>query len=94
MIYYLCIGNSDDKLTQAEWRDFIDDVDITLQLANHTHGRWFSEPKSQWQSACWCIEASEHWVEQGLKPVLSLLAGRYRQDSIALAKADTEFVTA
>lgn len=93
-IYYLSIGNSDDKLTQQEWFGFIDDIDIALNMGCvRIHGRWYSEPKSPWQNACWCIQPdSEEWIEKGLKPVLRLFASRYRQDSIALAKADTEFI--
>src|SRR5687768_6435898 len=56
VIYYVCIGNSDDKLSQREWSNFIDDVDEFCEVGFHTHGRWFSAPDVQWQSACWCIE--------------------------------------
>ena len=68
MIVYICIGNSDDKLSQAEWAGYIEAVDRALGLGLprrsdqiqqpliHVHGRWFSAPDVPWQSACWCIE--------------------------------------
>jgi hypothetical protein len=91
--YYVSIGNSDDKLAQAEWHTFIEDIDLCFKMAAaKIHGRWFSAPDAAFQNACWCFEAAEKWIEQGFKPVLSLLAHRYQQDSIALARAETEFV--
>lgn len=69
MIVYLCIGNSDDKLTQNEWAQFVEAIDQAVGAhrsgsrwfgastrAVHVHGRWFAAPDVPWQSACWCIE--------------------------------------
>lgn len=65
MIVYICVGNSDDQLSQAEWVGLIAAVDRALGLGLpvhlpqplvHVHGRWFSAPDVPWQSACWCIE--------------------------------------
>lgn len=69
MIVYICIGNSDDKLTQAEWAQYVEAVDAALGVhrngnrwfastahRTHVHGRWFAAPDVPWQSACWCIE--------------------------------------
>ena len=89
-IYYISIGNSDDKLSQREWSSFIEDVDIVVKNY-HVHGRWFSEPSVPWQSGCWCVEAPEY-AFSGLRPVLALLADRYQQNSIAIAVAATELV--
>jgi hypothetical protein len=86
VIVYVSIGNSDDKLTQSEWNDFIRSVDAALMAVAHIHGAWFSAPVSPWQNACWCIEAPEGRADfTSLKDALCDLARKYRQDSIAWA---------
>lgn len=93
MIVYISIGNSDDKLTQAEWARFLLDVDDAISDGAITvHGRWYSAPRSAYQNACWCAEFHEPdaWHP---KMALQALAATYRQDSIAWAEATTEFLT-
>lgn len=99
MIVYISIGNSDDKLTQKEWTDFIADVDDDVQGSGHIHGRWFSAPDVEWQSACWCVEIDESFNRgpevraQRLKANLAVHARTYGQDSIAWAEVkETEFL--
>lgn len=102
---FIMIGNSDDKLSQADWADFVSDVDghldYALQPFGRVHGRWFSAPDVPWQSACWCVEfngaASGPSVDEQIaiaKTRMSGSAGSYRQDSIAWAEATTEFIGA
>lgn len=92
---YISIGNSDDKLTQREWCDFVADVDGDLEYVlnphGRVHGRWFSAPDVQWQNACWCVEFVESHGAAGqtvaeqvaiAKARLRKLADVYRQDSI------------
>ncbi len=80
MIVYISIGNSDDKLTQREWSEFVADVDRSLRWwcnenastaalnspAGRIHGHWLSASDSPWQNACWCVEYVDHedWPEQ------------------------------
>lgn len=45
MIVYVSIGNSDDKLTQESWADFIEAVDDNLPIKRH--GVWFSAATSR-----------------------------------------------
>lgn len=91
MIAYVSIGNSDDKLAQREWSEFVRDVDRALD-GTHVHGRWFSGPDVPWQSACWCFELSYAHINR-LHQTLARLAAKYRQDSIAWAQAPvTEFI--
>jgi hypothetical protein len=57
----ISIGNSDDKLTQVRWSDFIDEVRSLIDEADadnriNVHGEWFSAPDQPWQNANWCIE--------------------------------------
>lgn len=103
VIVYISIGNSDDKLTQAEWADYYRKVSQAVRTG-HVHGQWVSEPASAWQNACWCIEfdpdtrlvtsdGHEHSRVEWLRRRLTELAREYRQDSIAWAEARTEFLT-
>lgn len=96
---YISIGNSDDKLSQADWASFVLDVDRAFEAAvryegARVHGRWYSLPHEPWQNACWCAEWHPdlaHIVE-ALKRKLACVARMYGQDSIAWAVAETEFI--
>lgn len=56
----IAIGNSDGRLSQAEWSAFYADVDSLIrhfgQFAGITvHGRWVSPSTDRWQNAGWSI---------------------------------------
>ncbi len=95
MDIFIGVGNSDDKLTQREWADYHREVDLAvharLAAGATVHGHWLSDPAAPWQNACWCIEAKPS-VAYKLKADLAVIAGRYRQDSIAWSEATTEFI--
>ena len=94
-IVYISIGNSDGKLTEDEWQQFRDLThelltDVLPETGGRVHGAWRS-----WQpdyvNACWCVEVpAEH--EGIVKGILRDLAAKFRQDAIAYAVADTEFL--
>lgn len=96
---YISIGNSDDKLTQADWASYVLDVDRAFEAAvryegSRVHGRWHSLPHEPWQNACWCADWHPdlaHVVE-ALSRKLATIAHAYRQDSIAWAEATTTFI--
>jgi hypothetical protein len=92
---YISIGNSDDKLTQQRWADFVTRTHLVLdRYASTMHGSWFSGPAAPWQNACWCVELVDAIVP-GAKDELRLLAREFGQDSIAWAVApETEFLCA
>lgn len=102
MIVYISIGNSDDKLSQADWSSYVRDVDRAFEAAvryegARVHGRWHSLPNEPWQNACWCAEWHEDLahIVSALKRKLITVAVAYRQDSIAWAEAaKTEFLGA
>lgn len=90
---YVSIGNSDDKLGQAEWARFVTDLNIVVsQHAREVYGLWYSTPYSQWQNmvTAFCLDITE------VETVREKLAGlrlHYRQDSIAWVLVDrTEFL--
>lgn len=95
MIAYISIGNSDDKLTQAEWSQFVVSMIARITtLATVKHGEWFSVPFSAYQNACWCLEfPADPAVMTEVREVLAEIRDEFRQESIALAIVDmTEFV--
>jgi hypothetical protein len=82
---YIGIGNSDDKLSQAEWSRYI--TDVRLEVKNwqgSVFGEWFSKPDSAYQNACFCA-AFDHDHIGGLRMSLVKVRKTYRQDSIAFA---------
>lgn len=101
MIVYVSIGNSDDKLTQAEWAQFVRELDSSVRhhSGDRVHGAWLSESASPWQNACWCVEYADldAWPTQveEQKRWLARLAHKFRQDSIAWAEVpETHFIGA
>jgi len=89
---YVSIGNSDNKLPQAEWYYFACEVKIVAEMYSRAwHGTWSSETLSAYQNAVFCFEVHPAHVETA-KDRLRELATRYGQDSIAWAEAETEFL--
>lgn len=86
MIVYISIGNSDDKLTQAEWSQYVVEIIARVVSIGHTHGAWFSLPHTAYQNACWCVEfdSAEGLVEG--REVATEIREKFRQDSIAWAE--------
>lgn len=104
LIVYISIGNSDDKLSQADWSDYVVAIDLRLldrstypeSVVKRRHGYWHSLPTDPWQNACWCVELDNDegdWDEiDVLKADLRYIADDYRQTSVAWAVAATEFL--
>lgn len=95
------IGNSDDKLAQVRWADFIQDVEELVTgleaFAGVTvHGRWHAYPGTRWQNASWLLQVDERMQPHlaDLRDDLRILCGRYEQDSIAWVTGETEFIGA
>lgn len=90
---YISIGNSDDKLSQAQWAALAQEIQGRVSLdAAEVHGYWTSSSVSPWQNACICAEVPDG-ITEALKRELAVIAFRYDQDSIAWAEAPvTEFI--
>lgn len=91
------IGNSDNKLTQQEWSDFILDVNNLIYLSIITTPNpsiYFaggSEISKPWQNYCWVFNTDQHILNK-IMPSLEEIKKTYRQDSIALTIGETRFV--
>ena len=92
MNVYLSIGNSDDKLTHAEWSAYVVEMTCRVAAVGHVHGSWASNPVSVYQNACWCIEFKTAADIAEAREVAVEIRQKYRQDSIAWAVARTEFL--
>ena len=93
MIVYVSIGNSDDKLTQAEWSSFVARVANEVgAYATVVHGAWYSLPNARWQNACWCLGFDSALAVEDIREALTEARKEYRQDSVAWAVAETEFI--
>jgi len=89
---YISIGNSDDKLSQAEWSAYAAQIAAEVhRRAFRVHGEWYSLPNARWQNACWCVEAEPGPMDY-LKQLLTRIREDYRQDSIAWAVAKTDLI--
>jgi hypothetical protein len=93
----ITIGNSDDKLKQAEWSQFVSDVqDMVIYWHYPIYFHGLSVGSAPWQNACWVLDARDLVGETNavhiLQTELAKLAKRYKQDSIALTLGNTEMV--
>jgi hypothetical protein len=88
---YISIGNSDDKLPQARWADFLTDMDGAIrEHAIEVHGEWHSLPDAPWQNACWCVVIAE---PRPLASAVTRIRANYGQESAAWAEAPvTHFI--
>jgi hypothetical protein len=94
MIFYISIGNSDDKLSQLSWSLFVGDVQKALtRHVRQIHGEWFSVTSAPYQNACWCVEIDGFRSQFALRGELARIRKAYNQDSVAWAEVpNTEFL--
>ena len=97
-IVYVSIGNSDGKLSHAEWAEF---YALAAELFSPAqgfvktiHGAWHSLPAQPWVNACWCVEFDRITAMNAVMVALQALADKYRQDWIAWAVAETTVIGA
>ncbi|SRR6266699_3968918 len=99
----LQIGNSDDKLIQSEWVQFIAEVRKTIVHDVVTHGgaihfEGFSLADMRWQNACWVVdlplaENDALVAAHALWQDLVYLTEFYGQESVGWLDGKTRFVT-
>jgi hypothetical protein len=89
---YVSVGNSDDKLTQARWFRFHEQVTSACrQLARRIYGDWQSPAVSPFQNACIAFGIEPADIP-ALKLELADLAGAWGQDAIAWAEVTTKLL--
>lgn len=86
------IGNSDNKLTQGNWANFV--ASMRHEISRHVYRIHFqggSGWDAPWQNACWVCEVRPDQV-QPLRDVVAKVRGQYEQDSAAVVFGETEFI--
>lgn len=87
------IGNSDDKLSQADWASFCRDTLISIEESCYRiHFSGGSSFGSPWQNACYVVEVINDKQLEILKDRLKVIARRFKQDAIAVTVGNTIFL--
>lgn len=87
------IGNSDNKLSQREWSDFISDIrDLITYTCLNIHFDGCSNPDSQYQNACFVVEIESNLYYETLLEELTRCRKKYRQDSVAVIVGKVDFI--
>lgn len=95
--YIVQIGNSDDKLTQGVWVEFVNELNHLLawELGVKINFFGYSPPNAPWQNCCAVFEAGEEvWHLSDIQERLSYMAAAFKQDSIAVTIGSTVFIEA
>lgn len=86
------IGNSDNKLTQAQWAEFVKRVgEIVNTYATHIHFFGGSPNWERWQNVAWVAECADYMIPN-FKDALSGCKQEFYQDSIAYSESETLFL--
>jgi len=77
------IGNSDNKLTQSQWKDFCNEIHSVISIwGEQIH---FSAPSvgwADWQNAAWIFNCKEKFIDD-LKQDIFVIRSKFMQKSIA-----------
>lgn len=87
------VGNSDDKLTQREWSEFVIEVNNLIDThASNVH--FFGAPSNWlvWQNVAWVIQFDDAVVQDVFQETLRAIRTKYNQDSVAWTEGDTVFI--
>lgn len=86
------IGNSDNKLTQADWSSYCALIKSSvLHHAEQVHFTGFSSPDAAWQNACYVAEFEESAMPLFKKQVEEIRK-QFKQESVAWLEGETIFV--
>lgn len=92
MLVSIQIGNSDNKLTQKKWSEFVESLNQAIegyQTARHFFGG--SITWAEWQNVCWVVEIEEEDLP-ALKRRSARIRAVYQQDSVCILVGKPEFV--
>ena len=90
----IIIGNSDDKLSQLRWSNFVDAVDKSIsQFNGKPQFSGGSYPDAPWQNYCWVFLLSDDPnVTFCYRRQLAELRAKYEQDAVAWIEGGTVFI--
>ena len=91
-IMIVCIGNTDNKLTQQSWAAFVNEIQLTLRQYPHTLHFFGGPPThSPYQNVLWMFEIKEEYIT-ALKDKVKEVRETFGQDSAFVMVSDGEFV--
>lgn len=86
------IGNSDNKLTQGEWSNYVHNIyDKIKSVAKTIHFNGGSSYDVSQQNACFVFEV-EYRLYSNLCSELKFIREFFEQDSIVIISGDVEFI--
>ena len=86
------IGNSDNKLTQEEWSNYVSAIHgATTVDGIETHFFGSSEGSKPWQNACWVVAIREVEVDAMFKAIAKIRM-QFGQDSVAVILGDVRMI--
>lgn len=86
------IGNSDDKLTQKEWSEFVCEMLNAIHIfSKEIHFGGGSASFEEWQNYAWVFVATKDQIKN-LKARIKPIREFYRQDSVAWTEGETDFI--
>lgn len=86
------VGNSDDKLSQKQWRSFVLQIGGVINfLAGQIHFASGSDSHAEWQNFCWVFEIQDKDIDS-LSSNITAIRKNFEQDSVAIVIGDTKFI--
>ena len=85
------IGNSDDKLTQKQWADFVAQIDEMIRRVGEIHFFGGAGNFSPWQNAAWVFNIEDEHIDY-LESCLVDIRCKFKQDSVAVTYGETRFI--
>lgn len=86
------IGNSDDKLKQRSWSEFVEKTKTTIEgVCASMYFYGCSDGSKPWQNAAFIFSIDDDFIDV-LKKKLTDIRSTYSQDSIAWSESDPIFL--
>ena len=79
MYMAVSIGNTDNRLTQQEWSQFVSEINNALSRAGKIHFFGGAPNWERWQNVAWIAELDKSVVECSAR--ISEIREKYKQDS-------------
>lgn len=95
MNFYMAIsiGNTDNKLSQREWSNFVNSVNDMLNILSDVHFFGGSSNWTPWQNVAWIVQIRETSDIRVINRRLTEACGRYFQTSIFTLRGEANFIT-
>lgn len=88
----ISIGNTDNKLTQMEWSNFVVDMEICIEKYNaQKHFFGGASNWEQWQNVAWIVECEQKAINEFLASI-SDVRKKWKQESAFVIVATGMFI--